>query len=163
MQLTYRRLAWASLALQDPECLFVATNLDAADNVGSAERPRLMPGAGTVVGALRACSGREPFNCGKGGDWIPRLLLAELEDELRDSEVADASVSANRPVAMVGDRMETDVAFGRQCGFVTLLPLTGVTTPATLQDRAAAESEGKVAADESVLPHYVIRSVAGLQ
>ena len=64
---------------------------------------------------------------------------------------------------MVGDRMETDVAFGRQCGFVTLLPLTGVTTPATLQDRAAAESEGKVAADESVLPHYVIRSVAGLQ
>ena len=50
MRLTYRRLAWASLALQDPECLFLATNLDAADNVGSGERPRLMPGAATAVG-----------------------------------------------------------------------------------------------------------------
>ena len=73
-QLSYRRVAAAALALQNPDCLFIATNMDAADNVGSGERPRLMPGAGAAVGALVGCTGREPVNCGKGGQWILELL-----------------------------------------------------------------------------------------
>eukprot|EP01048_Picozoa_sp_COSAG05_P023609 COSAG05_NODE_5188_length_1242_cov_1.469816_1_plen_40_part_10 len=38
--------------------------MDAADNVGTGERPRLMPGAGAVVGAVAGCTGRTPINCG---------------------------------------------------------------------------------------------------
>ena len=80
-----------------------------------------------------------------------------------DSECSGVNNNLSKPVAMVGDRMETDVAFGRQCGFVTLLPLTGVTTRSMLRDRAAAESENKIAASDTVLPHFVISSVASLQ
>ena len=44
---------------------------------------------------------------------------------------------------MVGDRLDTDIAFGRSAGMRTLLPLTGVTTAAAA---AAAAVRGVVLA-----------------
>ncbi len=34
-----------------------------------------------------------------------------------------------KKIAMVGDRLYTDVAFGKNCGFVSILVLSGETTP----------------------------------
>jgi phosphoglycolate phosphatase len=79
--LSYPQIARAALQLQDPRCLFLATNLDAADNVGGAGHPRLMPGAGAAVGALAGCTNRQPLNCGKGGTWILELLQREFQLE----------------------------------------------------------------------------------
>jgi phosphoglycolate/pyridoxal phosphate phosphatase family enzyme len=157
----YAKLAHAALALQDPGCLFVATNRDAADNVGGAARPRLLPGGGAIVAALAKASGREPVNCGKGGDWMVEMLRMEF----------GIGAGGAAAVGMVGDRMDTDVAFGRQCGFTTFLPLTGVTTPPMLAEAAAefraayaeGASTGEALAGGPSLPHFVIEDVTWLQ
>ena len=137
--LTYRRLAKAALALQDPKCLFVATNMDAADNVGGAERLRLMPGAGAAVGALRGCTGREPVNCGKGGEWILQMMREEF------------SLVPHKTL-IVGDRLDTDIAFGFAAGMRTALPLTGVTTAQMLAELPT----------DSVRPDFVLPSIASI-
>ena len=171
----YAKLAHAALALQDPGCLFVATNRDAADNVGGAARPRLLPGGGSIVAAIAKASGREPVNCGKGGDWMVEMLQMEfgIGGGARHGEEAGGGGGAGgaAAVGMVGDRMDTDVAFGRQCGFTTFLPLTGVTTPPMLAEAAAAfrmayaegASTGEALAGGPSLPHFVIEDVTWLQ
>ena len=164
----YRRLAHAALTLQDPGVAFIATNLDAADNVGGAMRPRLLPGGGSIVAAVAKATGREPMNCGKGGEWIVELLEREFglgNDGGRCGE-------GGSEVGMVGDRMDTDVVFGRQCGFTTFLPMTGVTTAPMLACAAAgsrqrcAEGAGTTEAKEGggpLLPHFVIEDVTWLK
>jgi ribonucleotide monophosphatase NagD (HAD superfamily) len=51
-------------------------------------------------------------NVGKGGSWLFPYLLAKFQ--LQPSRTA-----------VVGDRLDTDIAMGKQGGLVTLLPLTG--------------------------------------
>ena len=70
-------------------------------------------------------------------------------------------------VAMVGDNMRTDMAFGRQCGFVNMLPLTGVTTEQALAPvlRGEGGGDGDDSSDSGgamTAPHFVIDSVACL-
>lgn len=53
-------------------------------------------------------------NVGKGGSWLLPFLCRHLRlDPAR--------------TAIVGDRMDTDIALGKAGGLVTILPLTGVT------------------------------------
>eukprot|EP00937_MAST-01D_sp_MAST-1D-sp2_P007565 g7565.t1 len=76
-ELTYAAVAQAALALQDPACAFIATNLDASVNVGTASRPRLMPEAGATVGAewevLQADDGSSYYYNASTGEsqWEP--------------------------------------------------------------------------------------------
>lgn len=51
-----------------------------------------------------------------------------------------------RKIAMVGDRLYTDIAFGRNCGFVSVLVLSGETTP-------------EDAARSKIKPDYVLQAV----
>lgn len=93
---------------------FVATNRDATYPI---EEGREQPGAGAMVAALEACSGRSPFVVGK-----PNPLLIQMS-------LRNAGVSAERAL-VVGDRYETDIAAGIAAGCATWLVLTGVTTAA---------------------------------
>ena len=58
---------------------------------------------------------------------------------------------------MVGDNMLTDMAFGSQCGFVNVLPLTGVTSESDLAAVLGSEVDATVTA-----PDFVLDSVACL-
>ncbi|KAF8071377.1 PGLP2 [Scenedesmus sp. PABB004] len=125
---SYSKLVLASACLRElPGCLFVVTNRDDADFIG---RPanggggggRMMPGTGALAAALEVAAGRRAVDVGKGGDWLlPFLQRAHGLDP--------------RTSAVVGDRLDTDVAIGKRGGLVTLLPLTGVTS---LADALAA-------------------------
>lgn len=96
---------------------FVATNRDLTyPNTGG-----IVPGGGCVVAAVAAGCGREPdVVAGK-----PSAGLAAL--------VAEATGLSPPRTCMVGDRLDTDIAFGVSAGYAaSLLVLTGVTAEAEL-------------------------------
>lgn len=59
---------------------------------------------------------------------------------------------------MVGDRLDTDIMLGFNCGMKTLLTLTGVSTVA---DAEALQKSGSVEQQE-MLPDYYVESIADL-
>jgi 4-nitrophenyl phosphatase len=109
---------------------FVATNADALLPV---EGGQVLPGAGTIIAAIQAATTVEPVVVGK-----PELGL--FEHGLR-------RLGGRRPdqVAMIGDRLDTDVVGGQRAGLRTILVLSGVTTPA--EARTASTQPDAIAPD----------------
>jgi 4-nitrophenyl phosphatase len=133
MAFTYGRLACAAHAIRSG-ARFVATN---RDPILPTEKG-LLPGAGSIVAAVEAASGRTPVSLGKPG---PLLL-----------EVAAHSVNRNVAEAvMIGDSLVTDVPAARAVGARSVLMLTGVTNRAELEGLAAADRPTAIAADAAEL------------
>ena len=136
---TYAKLAYASLAIQRG-AKFVATNPDAGDAIG----PGLMPGAGAIVPAVeKACGVAPEIYAGKPSAFLLELLKGNHVDMTR--------------TLVVGDRLDTDIAFGRAGGAgATVLTLTGVCGLEDV-DAAMEDSEGGVIPDHIVqsLPHML--------
>jgi 4-nitrophenyl phosphatase len=117
----YSRLTAATLAILGG-AKFVAANRDPLLPI---EGGAVLPGAGSMVAAIEAATGVTPVVTGKPE---PAVFLRGLQ-RLGDLAPAD--------VAMVGDRLDTDVVGGRRAGLKTVLVLTGVATAA--QAAKAAE------------------------
>ena len=136
---TYAKLAYASLAIQRG-AKFVATNPDAGDAIG----PGLMPGARAIVAAVeKACGVAPEIYAGKPSAFLLELLKGNHVDMTR--------------TLVVGDRLDTDIAFGRAGGAgATVLTLTGVCGLEDV-DAAMEDSEGGVIPDHIVqsLPHML--------
>lgn len=112
-QFDYAKLAAATRAIRGG-ARFVATNVDALLPVEGGD---MLPGAGTMVAAIQAATGIEPTVVGKPG---PALFQAGLQ---RLGLPSDA-------VAMVGDRVDTDIDGAHRAGLRAILVLTGVTSQA---------------------------------
>ncbi|CAN0089976.1 unnamed protein product, partial [Phaeothamnion confervicola] len=111
---SFRQLATASYYLQAvPGCVFLGTNPDDADRVGV----HLMPGTGPLIRAVE-CASRQPATV--VGKPNPELIRAILDTHRMDPA----------RTLMVGDRLDTDIAFGNGGGIATCLVLTGVATAA---------------------------------
>ncbi len=109
--LTYNKLA-AALHFIMKGAVFVATNKDVTLPVGDT----VDPGAGAITAALEAALGREAdVVIGKPNTYMLDLILGR------------ENVS-RREVLIIGDRLDTDVAFGTRAGVDTLLVLTGIAT-----------------------------------
>ncbi len=89
---------------------FVATNPDATFPT---EGHGLTPGAGSIVAAVRTCSGSEPFIVGKPSPYLIQMALQGLG-------------VAPEEALVVGDRMDTDIESGKRAGCPTHLVLTGI-------------------------------------
>jgi len=112
---TYEKLKRASLAIRNG-ARFIAANIDATYPMeGGVE----VPGAGSLVAAVRTAAGVEPLVVGK-----PQPLLFDM---------ALSHMRARREVtAVLGDRLETDIAGGIAAGMRTIMVLTGVSERADL-------------------------------
>jgi HAD superfamily hydrolase (TIGR01450 family) len=132
-QLTYLRVAAAADAIR-AGARFIATN---RDPVYPTERG-LRPGAGSVVAAVEAASGKTPTSIGKPG---PLLL----------EEAARAAGGRARDAVMIGDGLRTDIAAARAVGARSVLLLTGVTTHAELEALPLDERPTAVAKDAAEL------------
>ncbi len=128
----YEELLTAKLAL-DGGAALLATSHDPTMPMPGGE----WPGTGAVLAAVETASGRRAEIAGK-----PERHLFEMALE------AIGSPSPER-VAMVGDRIGSDVAGGRAAGLGTVLVLSGTTS------RAEAE-----AAEPA--PDHAVESLAGL-
>jgi phosphoglycolate/pyridoxal phosphate phosphatase family enzyme len=136
-EVSYRKVAIAAcLARRGPGVVFVATNKDVTF---PGKDDLVLPGAGSVVAMVEAAAMRT----------VDATLGKPAQDML---DLADEAMTLDRSrTLMVGDRLDTDIAFGRRGGLRTLLVLTGVTS------RAVAEALPK---DEA--PDHVLESIADI-
>lgn len=110
-ELTFEKLKIASLAIRRGAG-WVATN---PDTTFPAEEG-IIPGAGAIQAAIAAATSAQPVVIGKPE---PGML------------VEAAGMLGTRPdeTAALGDRLDTDILAGQRAGFVTVLVMTGVTSP----------------------------------
>lgn len=119
----YYKMQYAQLCInENPGCLFIATNLDAVTHLTDAQE---WAGNGAMVGAIKGCTGQEPIVVGK-----PSSLMIDY--------IVDKYGMAPGEICMVGDRMDTDIMFGKNNGLQTMLVLSGVTTEEKLMSADAA-------------------------
>lgn len=109
-RLTFDHLRRATLAVR-AGARFVATNPDRT----FPSREGIIPGNGAIVAALEAATEQEAFVIGKPEAPIFRYALRQL------------GLPAEQ-VAMVGDRLETDVLGAQRCGLRSVLVLCGLTS-----------------------------------
>jgi HAD superfamily hydrolase (TIGR01450 family) len=126
----YEELLTATLALQRGAALFATSRDPTLPMPGGA-----WPGTGAVLAAVETASGA---TAEIGGKPEPHLF-----------EMARERVRAAQRVAMVGDRISSDIEGGRRAGLETILVLSG----ATSRD----EAEGA-----SPAPDHIVADLAGL-
>jgi 4-nitrophenyl phosphatase len=112
--INFDKLAQATLLIRDG-AIFIGTN---PDRTWPSERG-LLPGTGATLAFLEAASGVSPHIIGK-----PQRAMFDMA-------VASMGISATQ-TAMLGDRLETDIAGGQKAGLRTILVLTGVSDEETL-------------------------------
>ncbi|KAJ3022816.1 hypothetical protein HKX48_005149 [Thoreauomyces humboldtii] len=134
LDINYKKLAKAFTYLHhDKDCHFLATNSDTTFPAGGT----VYPGTGALLAALTAGLDREP------------VILGKPHQPMLDVIVAKYHLDKER-TCMVGDRLDTDIEFGKIGGLKTLLVMTGVTT--------ATQLEGS-----SVQPDFVIDSLGHMK
>jgi len=113
----YYKIQYATLCLREnPGCIFVATNTDAVTHLTDAQE---WAGNGSMVGCIKGSSQVEPTVVGKPAAFMLEYIAKKF-DLRRDQ------------ICMVGDRLDTDILFGKDGGLRTMLVLSGVTTEAEL-------------------------------
>ena len=133
-QINYVKLSRAASYIRDYGCSFVATNTDASypypDNI-------LAGGSGCIVAAIQVAAGRKP-DCVVGKPNRAFIdLIRSRQPELQHTDIL-----------MVGDRLDTDIAFAKRNQIHSLLVLSGVTT-----------EEGLKQAEEALLPEFYTNSL----
>merc|ERR1711990_1030962 len=119
--INYYKLQYATLCIRENEgCEFIATNTDAVTHLTDAQE---WAGNGSMVGAIKGSTQQEPTVVGKPAPFM-------LED------VAAQFGLAKSEICMVGDRLDTDILFGKNGGLRTMLVLTGVTSEDRLLDES---------------------------
>ena len=130
--LTYDKL-WKANILLEKGKEFIVTHPDITCPHHLGE----MPDVGSIAALLECSSGRAPsVVCGK-----PYSPMAELVESM-------VSVPKDR-IVMIGDRLYTDILFGINNGYKSLLVFTGETTPEML-------------ADSGIKPTYTLNSINDL-
>lgn len=93
-----------------------------------------MPDIGAMIEMVRLTTGR-----------TPDVIMGKPHTEAGLRMAKNHGLTADK-VAMVGDRLYTDIAFGNNCGFVSVLVLTG-------------ETDRDMLKESSVQPDYVLDGV----
>lgn len=135
-KINYYKINYAQLCIKgNPGCKFIATNMDA---VGHFIPDQEWAGGGSMVGAVRACTGVDPILVGKPSSLMLDYIASKYRIELSR-------------MCMVGDRLDTDVLFGINHGLRTVLVLSGVTS----QDQLLSDQT-------NIRPEYYMTSIADL-
>ncbi|MBD3210073.1 HAD-IIA family hydrolase [Candidatus Micrarchaeota archaeon] len=126
-QFTYEKLARAHEELGKGAILLASNK----DSTFPTERG-FMPGAGSIVASVETASGREAHVVGK-----PNCFGLEIIKQDHRLE--------NKEILVVGDRIETDILFAKECGAKSVLVMSGVSKKKDIRN---------------IVPDYVIESVA---
>ncbi len=130
-EFTYKKMACAMAAILNG-AIFIATNDDPALPTTTGA----IPGAGSMVSAIKTCTGKTPILIGKPNTYSLEIALELLKTTPSES-------------VMVGDRLSTDMVAGNEIGMFTVLVLTGATK---IQDLEKIKNEKE-------RPNLVLESV----
>ena len=95
---------------------FIATNPDATGPSAAGS----LPATGAVAALITRATGREPYYVGKPNPLMMRSALRQI------------GVHSEHTL-MIGDRMDTDVISGMEAGLETILVLSGISTPTSVE------------------------------
>ncbi len=107
-QLTYEKLKYGCLAIRNG-ARFIGTNPDTT----YPGEEGILPGAGSIIAALKTATEKEPLIIGK-----PNKPIFEVVKEKLDAD----------EIWVVGDRLDTDIAFAKRINAKAIMVLTGVNT-----------------------------------
>ena len=138
----YEELLAAKRAL-DAGAAFVATSRDPTMPYPGGE----LPGTGSILAAVETATGRRAEIAGKPERHLFEMAIQQLRGSLRSE--SDRKEPRNLRLAMVGDRVSSDIAGGHAAGLETILVLSGTTS----REEAAA-------ADPA--PDFVLEDLSGL-
>ncbi|QCC47762.1 HAD-IIA family hydrolase [Halobellus limi] len=132
-EFSYETLRRCLQVLEDRSVTFVGTDPDVVIPAADGDAP----GSGAIIDAIANVAGRDPsVVLGKPSESAREMALERLGLPPED-------------VLVVGDRLDTDVAFGERAGMTTALVRTGI---------AGATDPGAPGID----PDYVLDSLEGL-
>jgi len=108
-EFTFEKLRKANYYIRNG-AKFIATNPDKTFPTENG----IDPGAGSLVVAVSAASQKRPFVIGKPSPYMGKIAIEKLGLNLEE-------------VGVIGDRIDTDIYFGKRLKVKTFLLLTGVT------------------------------------
>lgn len=129
---TYDKLVKAHEAIR-MGAIFLASNNDHTFPTETGP----LPGAGAIVAAIEFASRKKAYIVGKPNPFV--FALMKMEHRIRPEETL-----------MVGDRLDTDIMFAKNCGINSALVLSGTTKRSDVEKR------------KELTPDLVFESVAEL-
>ncbi|XP_022241024.1 glycerol-3-phosphate phosphatase-like isoform X2 [Limulus polyphemus] len=141
---SYPKLVKTVSYLKDPNCVYIATNID--EQFQTDLKHLVIPGTGAFIRAVEAVSGRTPIVLGKPAKFLYDCIKYQYPD-------LDPSKGI-----IIGDRLSTDILLGRSTGLRTLLVLTGVSDLNEVERCSNSNCENK----QMMVPDYYLPSLADL-
>jgi 4-nitrophenyl phosphatase len=138
----FRRLAAATTAIR-AGARFIATNADLRYPTPAG----FLPGAGSIVAALRAAGGAEP------------LVIGKPEPGIFTSILESTGVDAGDAVA-IGDNPDADMVAAHRAGLRSILVLTGVADAALAATLEGERRPDRVARDPSEVAALLARGLS---
>lgn len=119
----YPKMVTGTTYVEQKNCEFICTNDDASLPVASSSKA-VIPGTGTMVNAMRTAITKEP------------VILGKPHKTMWDALFAEHQLNSDR-TCMVGDRLDTDIAFADTNSLcASLAVLSGVTNEEQIQEYA---------------------------
>lgn len=143
-QISFPKLARACSYAKRENCMFIASNGD--ETYPHLDKNIVVPGPGAYVAAIEAVTGKEPIALGKPFTFFFDMIRKMHPD-----------IDPKRTV-MIGDRLTTDMVFGRNNGLATLFVQSGL---GTLEEMNNYRNSMKPGVDRCV-PDYYLPSLAAL-
>ncbi|XP_061563592.1 glycerol-3-phosphate phosphatase [Cololabis saira] len=137
---SYMKLNRAMQHLLQHDCLFVGTNRDTRLPL---EGGRAVPGTGCLLQAVETAAQRQAQTVGKPNHFMFDCVSSQF------------GVGRERCL-MIGDRLDTDIKMGSNCGLKTLLTLTGVSTVADAEEHLKSGCEER----RGMVPDFYVESIA---
>ncbi|CRH02481.1 4-nitrophenylphosphatase, putative [Plasmodium relictum] len=109
--INYYKIQYAQLCINELDAEFIASNRDSTGNFTSKQK---WAGTGSIVSCIETVALKKPKVLGK-----PNIYM--IEDILKDLKVDKSKV------VMIGDRLDTDIIFAKNCKINSILVFTGVT------------------------------------
>ncbi|KAK7122807.1 hypothetical protein R3I94_019801 [Phoxinus phoxinus] len=139
---SYMKLNRALQYLCNPDCQFVGTNTDTRLPL---EGGKAVPGTGCLLKAVETAAQRQAQVVGKPSSFMFECVASQFDLD-------------PQKCLMVGDRLDTDIMLGSNCGMKTLLTLTGVSTVA----EAEANQKSECPHRQRMVPDYYVDSIADI-